>query len=178
MKAHIFIQDFIEHFIYINEAFLELRDVVADFGFGDEDFVGDFFVALGEDKVGVFFEFFVEFFNDLGLVEVGSLWFIKDSGFLTFLYKHSPQVIKPVSNNLTMGQMHKFLLDIFFPFRRLRSNSMWLGKNNRTELNQELLKPQIIQLLGLPLIQQLDIDISYQILHLTIRSQEIQLILF
>jgi hypothetical protein len=114
VESKIFINNLIEHFVDINETLLELGDVVTDFRFRSENFVGDFFVAFREDEVGVFFEFFVELFDNFGLVEVGGFGFVEDGGFLSFLNEYGPQVIKPVCDNLTVGKMNEFFLDIFF----------------------------------------------------------------
>jgi hypothetical protein len=55
---------------------------------------------------------------------------------------------------------------------------MGLGEYNSRELNKKLLKPQIIKLLGFPLIQELDIDIPHKILHFRVGCQEVEFIVF
>jgi hypothetical protein len=178
VESKIFIQNLIEDFVDIDETLLELGDVVADFGLRDEDFISDFFIAFREDEVGVFFDFFVELFNDFGLVEVGGFGFIEDGGFLTFLYEDCPQVIKPVCDDLTVGEMNEFFLDIFFSFLGLGSDGMGFGKDNSTELYDKLLEAKVIKFLGFPLIQQFDIDIPDKILYFGVGGEEVHFVVF
>lgn len=178
MQSKIFIQNLIEDFVDIDETLLELGDVVADFGLRDEDFISDFFIAFREDEVGVFFDFFVELFNDFGLVEVGGFGFVEDGGFLTFLYEDCPQVIKPFCDDLTVGEMNEFFLDIFFSFLGLGSDGMGFGKDNSTELYDKLLEAKVIKFLGFPLVEEFDIDIPDKILYFGVGGEEVHFVVF
>ena len=105
MEAHILVKYLIKHLVYIDEALIEFWDIIANFGFGDEYFISDFLVTFGKDEGWVFFNFSIELFDDLGLVEIGGLWFIENGSFLSFFNENSFQVIEPLSNDFTMGKM-------------------------------------------------------------------------
>ena len=178
MESKIFIQNFIEDFVDIDETLLELGDVVADFSLRGEDFISHFFIAFRENEVGVFFDFFVELFDDFGLVEVGGFGFVEDGGFLTFLYEDSPQIIKPVCDDFTVGEMNEFFFNIFFAFLGLGSDGMRFGKDNSTELYDKLLKPNVIKFLRFPLVEEFDIDIPDKILYFGVGGEEVHFVVF
>jgi hypothetical protein len=72
----------------------------------------------------------------------------------------------------------KVFLDSLDPFVGIGIDGMSLRVDDRTELEDKLLEPKEVEFLRFSLVEQLDIDVSHQVLDFVLGGQEEELVVF
>ena len=168
----------IEHFVHVLVCLPYPGELITHLGSQPQSLLCDLLVPLRQDKARVFLKLAGELFDNLRLVEVGSLGFVKQGGLLPFLNIHQLQIVEPLLNQLQMRQVGKVFFDRLDAFVGIGIDGVGFRVDDRTELEDKLLEPKEVELLRFPLVEQLYIDVSHQVLDFVLGGQEEELVVF
>ena len=114
--------------------------------------LSDLLVALGKNKCRVVFKLPTELFHNLRLIKVGCFWLVEKGGLLASFDEDELEIVEPFFKQLQVRQVVVVLFNDLCAAACVGVDGVHLSEHNCTELDNELLKPVGVKVLGVSLV--------------------------